>query len=302
MCELFGKTKQAYYKRDDLKAAARDELIEKVIVDFARDTRKNDSGIGCKKIWIMYNSQYGGDIFIGRDRFIDILSANGLRLRRRIRKPRTTFSGHGLVTYPNLVYGFVATAVNQLWVSDITYVKIWIFPEKYVFAYLSLIMDGYSREIIGWTLGDTLDTAYTLKALEMAYKRLESLDDKGKAKVRGSLIHHSDRGVQYASKEYVESLRAHQILISMTESGNPKDNAMAERINSTIKNEMFKDLSFWSLSEAREAIRLAVDFYNEKRPHMSLDMMTPAQAAECTGEFKKRWFSYRDAALKNQAV
>ena len=115
----------------------------------------------------------------------------------------------------------------------------------------------------------------------------------------GSLIHHSDRGVQYASREYVEALRGCGIRISMTENGDPKENAIAERINSTMKNELLKGMRFRSVEEVREAVGKAVHFYNNMRPHMSVDMMTPAQAARCHGEIVKWWKSYREEAIKN---
>ena len=126
----------------------------------------------------------------------------------------------------------------------------------------------------------------------MAMGRLDGASAEG-------LIHHSDRGVQYACREYTGLLKDKGIRISMTENGDPKENAQAERINATIKNEQLKDVRLHSLAQAEEAVEAAVDFYNNQRPHMSLDMMTPAQAAKCHGEIDKRWHSYREAAIKN---
>lgn len=116
------------------------------------------------------------------------------------------------------------------------------------------------------------------------------------------LIHHSDRGVQYASYAYTDILRKHNVRISMTECEDPKDNAVAERVNGIIKNELLMGMAFFSIGEVRKALKAAIDFYNNERPHMSLDWMTPAQAALCSGELKKKWVSYREKAIKSLAA
>jgi transposase InsO family protein len=195
--------------------------------------------------------------------------------------------------YPNLTKDFIPYAVNQLWVSDITYITLWRDEDTYVFCYLSLILDSYSKEIVGWSVGSTLETLYPLEALGKALKRV-----KGQEEIH--LIHHSDRGCQYASEEYVSLLKHYGIRISMTESGDPKENAQAERINGTMKNELLKGAVFQSLEEVTAAVRVAVDFYNNERPHLSLNMMTPCRAAGCTGEIAKKWKSYRQSAIKSK--
>ena len=162
----------------------------------------------------------------------------------------------------------------------------------YHFCYPSLILDAYSEEIAGWSVGPTLDTEYPIAALRMALKRIEGKDV--------SLIHHSDRGCQYASGGYVEMLRRRGICISMTESGDPKENAQAERINNTMKNELLKGKVFHSLEEVIAATALAADFYNNRRPHMSIGMMTPAEASETSGDRDMRWKSYRMMAIKSR--
>ena len=241
----------------------------------------------------MYRRDFGDNFPVGRDRFYDVLDKYGLKLRRKHRTTHTTNSEHGFRLYPNLVRDFIPTAPNQLWVSDITYIV--ICPDNYNtrFCYLSLVLDAYSEEIVGWSLGSTLETAYPLEALRMALPRLNG---------NKKLIHHSDRGCQYASGDYVSLLNEYEIKISMTESGDPKENAQAERINNTMKNELLVGLRFESESKAREAIAKAVDFYNNERPHMSVDMKTPAEAALCTGELKKRWHSYRLAAIRKETI
>ena len=240
----------------------------------------------------MYQSEFGCDAPIGRDRFCRIIDEHGLKIRLKIRKPRTTDSTHGLPTYPNLIKDFIPTATNQLWVSDITYIAIINDDYHYLFCYLSLILDAYSEEIVGWCVSPTLDTDGPMEALKMALKRIE-----GKTV---NLIHHSDRGCQYASREYVNTLKEHGIRISMTETGDPKDNAQAERINNTMKNELLKDKAFHNIHEVIAAVSVAVDFYNNRRPHMSIGMMTPVEAAESTGDRDMLWHSYRLEAIKSR--
>ena len=291
LCGLLGVSKQAYYQYDEDVAhakAAREEFALQYILDI----RKEAPGIGGKKLWYMYRRDFRFDNPIGRDRFCRIIDENNLKVRLRIRKPRTTDSTHGLPTYPNLIKDYIPTAANQLWVSDITYIVIKDDDYHYHFCYLSMILDAYSEEIVGWCVGPTLDTKYPMEALRMALRRIEGKNT--------TLIHHSDRGCQYASREYVNMLRQYGISVSMTESGDPKDNAQAERINNTMKNELLKGKVFRSTSEVIAAVALSVDFYNNRRPHMSIGMLTPSEAAEATGDRDMRWTSYRHMAIKSR--
>ena len=294
LCGLLGVSKQAYYKRDEnaelAKAAQEDFALQ-----YIRQIRLKDPGIGGMKLWHMYRREFSVVCPMGRDRFEDLIDRWGLKVRRRVRAPRTTDSSHGLPTYPNLIRDFIPTAPNQLWVSDITYITVWLSETSYFFCYLSLVMDAYTEEIIGWSVGETLDAVYPIEALRMALKRIEGI-----AKEDINLIHHSDRGCQYASSEYVRLLAANGIRISMTESGDPKENAQAERVNGTIKNELFKGRRFRSVVEVRSAVSEAVAFYNNERPHMSIGMMTPVEASNLTGELVKKWKSYRIAAIKKK--
>ena len=289
LCELFGVTKQAYYKYDESKVMQR-AAQESFVLEFVRSVRARDPGIGGMKLWYMYRQSFEGNNPVGRDRFADIINEHHLKVRMKVRKPKTTDSTHGLPTYPNIVKNFIPTGPNQLWVSDITYIAIWVDAFHYIFCYLSIVLDAYTEEIVGWSVGPTLETIYPLKALKMALKRLER-------KVEVNLIHHSDRGIQYASSEYIDILNRNHISISMTETGDPKDNAQADRINNTMKNELLKDIRFTSLDEVVAAVSRAVDFYNNERPHMSIDMMTPVQAATQEGTIKKWWTSYRENAI-----
>ena len=244
----------------------------------------------------MYKRAFPSDSSIGRDRFFRIIDENGLKVRKRTRKPQTTDSTHGLPTYPNLIKEYLPMAPNSLWVSDITYIMVNDDDSHYHFCYLSLVLDAYSEEIIGWCVGPSLDTDYPLEALRMAFRRIE-----GKVV---NFIHHSDRGCQYASREYVNLLREHGIRVSMTESGDPKDNAQAERINNTMKNELLENKVYRNMTEVVAAVAIAVGFYNNRRPHMGIGMKTPVEAAKCTGDRDMKWTSYRQLAInaKNNFV
>lgn len=285
-------SKQAYYQYDDDAHFAR-ITREALALQFIKDVRKVAPGMGGVKIWFMYQKQFGNDHPIGRDVFLRIIDEHNLKLRKKRRKPQTTDSTHGLPVFPNLIKNFIPEAANQLWVSDITYLTIMDDATHYHFCYLSLILDAYTEEIVGWSVGPTLETAYPMEALRMALRRIEGKDNV-------ELIHHSDRGCQYASREYVAELRSHGIRISMTETGDPKENAQAERVNSTMKNEMLYGKVFANLDEVIEAVDVAVDFYNNRRPHMSIGMAVPADMVGVTGERDMRWTSNRQLAIKSQ--
>ena len=289
LCKLFGVTKQAFYKYVDHSMDT--HACERFVLEFLKRVREKDPGIGGEKLWLMYRNEFGtSSASVGRDCFCAILSKYHLTVRKRFRAPRTTDSSHYLPQYPDLTRTLLADHPNQLWVSDITYITIWLPDGSYVFCYLSLVTDAYTKEIIGYCVGDTLGSCYTVKALEMAIGGIVGIEVNG-------LIHHSDRGVQYACADYIAILRHKGILPSMTENGNPKDNAIAERVNGIIKNELLQGMRFKSIEEVKKAVDMAVHFYNNERPHMSLNMLTPAQAGQMVGPIKKEWISYREKYL-----
>jgi transposase InsO family protein len=155
---------------------------------------------------------------------------------------------------------------NSLWVSDITYID-----TEDGFCYLHLVTDAYSRKIIGWSLSPTLEAKYTVNALRMAIAQTGRDDLQG-------LIHHSDRGIQYCCDAYVGELNRHHISISMTEDYKPTDNAIAERVNGTIKTEVvYREKRYRNMKEACSRIGRYIAFYNDQRPHYSLGMQVPAQ-------------------------
>ena len=294
-CELLGVSTQAYYKHGN--SQMRKLAEETFVVEFIKNIRKKDRGMGGGPLWHKYTDTFGEEHSVGYNRFYDIIDKYGLKVRKKKRRTRTTDSDHNLPLYPNLVKKLIPLRPNQLWVSDITYMVVYLNGQtgEYDFCYLSLVTDYYTKEIIGWCVGDTLEAKFAINALNMALKRLGG-------NPAHDLIHHSDRGVQYASYAYTDILKANNIQISMTECGDPKENAVAERVNGIIKNELLMDMSFFSIDEVKRALKVAIDFYNNERPHMSLDWKTPAQAALCTGELKKKWKSHREIALKALAA
>lgn len=290
LCGLFGKSKQAYYKHDcniDLRRMS----LEEFTVQFIREVKGKDPGIGGIKVWAMYCRTFPDRDRIGRDRFCDIFGRYGFKIRRR-RRTRTTDSRHTNPTYPNIVKEVIPTRFGEIIVGDITYIPLESIDGQRRFCYVSLLMDSYSKMILGSSVGMTLEAKYPMEALSEATKLLVAYGvDLSRT------IHHSDRGVQYTCSDYVTELRKNKVMISMTESGNPKDNAEAERINNTLKNELFKDMVFTDIAQVREALHKAVMFYNNERPHLSLEMLTPVEAASETGRFKRQWISYRERAI-----
>lgn len=264
--------------------------------EFARqyitETRGEAPGIGGAKIWEMYIKDFGEENAIGRDRFCDIYASMGLKLRKKKRGVKTTDSTHGLPTYPNLVKQLIPERFGAIIVGDITYIPIENEDGSREFCYLNLIMDSHAKIIIGHKVAPTLEREFSLMALQKAYAFLVShgVDTH-------YTIHHTDRGVQYASYDYVEQLRLYGMSISMTENGNPKDNPQAERINETIKNQLLKGMVFHSIEEVEAAVEKAIEFYNKRRPHDSLDGLTPMEAMTYVGRFKRRWKSWREEAI-----
>jgi transposase InsO family protein len=294
-CRLLGVSTQAYYKHGD--SQMRKMADEAFVVEFIRRIRQKAPGLGGDKLWMMYKQEFGEEHSVGYNRFYDIIERHNLKVRKKKRRARTTNSDHDLPLYPNLVKELIPLRPNQVWVSDITYMVIYLNAQtgEYDFCYLSLVTDYYTKEIIGWCVGETLEAKFAIEALDMALGRLGGNPASG-------LIHHSDRGVQYASYAYTDILKENNIRISMTECGDPKENAVAERVNGIIKNELLMGMSFFSIDEVKSALKVAIDFYNNERPHMSLDWKTPAEAALCTGELQKAWKSYREDAIRAKAA
>lgn len=294
ICKMLNKSPQAYYKQLKSETSLKEAELEFMVTSYIMEARKSNPGIGGVSLWKQYCRAWGDLYPIGRDKFASYIRKHQLyvRIPRRYRAPRTTDSTHDLPTYPNLVRELIPDGPNQVWSSDITYIPLERGGNRIEFCFLSLILDNYTKEIVGFSLGESLIAEYPCEALRQALKRLPKGDVP-------SLIHHSDRGTQYASHKYTNMLKAREIKISMTESGDPKENSQSERVNSTIKNELLKGKVFHNITEAKRAISKAIVTYNTTRPHMSLNYMTPQKARECTGPIKKRWRSYREEAIRN---
>jgi transposase InsO family protein len=241
--------------------------------------RKYQKRIGTRKLFdelqeFLLNHQ----VKIGRDALFDLLRERELLVARRKRRGNvTTFSRHRFKKFPHIVRDFIPIGPNQLWVCDITYIHV-----GGGFAYLSLITDAYSRKIVGFYLNKDLSAKGPLKALKMALAHNP---------VRDNLIHHSDRGVQYCCDEYVKLLQDNQVRISMTENGDPLENALAERVNGILKTELLEEV-FSDFKTAQLKVATACSTYNHLRPHGSIDNLKPAEAHQLHGELPKRWKNY----------
>ncbi len=281
LCAWFGLTRQAYYRYRSIaksKSIEEDLLLQEIL-----NIRKSHRRMGTRKLYDClrpFMTEHG--IKLGRDSLFSLVSAHNLQVRRRRSRVRTTQSYHWLRTHPNRIRNVIPDAPNQIWVSDITYWKL-----EHTFVYISFITDAYSRAIVGYHVAPTLQAVESIQALRMALASVHSLT--------GTLIHHSDRGMQYCSKEYVEILQSHGILISMTEHGDPLENAIAERVNGILKDEYLHEQQVQTLAEARLVLEESVRLYNTERPHMSIGNRVPLHVhrQETTDkEVKRLWRNY----------
>lgn len=261
ICRLLGITRQAYYQH--FWHLEFDGIEEELVLQQVLNIRRHHRSMGGRKLYeLLQPFMHEHQIKMGRDALFDLLSANKLLVRRRRRKVYTTNSFHWLRKYANLIRSYVPDASNKLWVSDITYLKTTL-----GFLYISFITDAFSHKIVGYHVAPTLEAVETLEALNMA---LSTLDKNNK-----DLIHHSDRGIQYCSSEYVSLLQDYNIKISMTENGDPLENSIAERINGILKEEYLNHHQIKNLAHAKECLKTAVELYNNQRPHMSIGLLTP---------------------------
>lgn len=282
LCGWFGITRQAYYQNNwEILTTS---IEEKLVIQKVKEIRKNHHKIGTRKLHDMIQPFINEQaIKMGRDGLFNLLSSNNLLVRRRKRKIQTTNSIHRYRKYPNLIREFTPTAINQLWVSDITYWKL----SNGTYVYISFITDAYSHKIVGYHVAETMETIESIRALEMALQTI-----KGEYEI--TLIHHSDRGVQYCSNAYVKLLQDYEIQISMTENGDPLENAIAERINGIIKYEYIDNYEVKSIKEAKELLKQVVHLYNNERPHNSIGNLTPNQIHQSVTVIKteKLWKNY----------
>ena len=284
---MFGKTRQAYYKRK--KETYKESLNEDLILTVVRKIRETQKRTGGRKLLEMVRERVDEKQLMGRDEFFNLLRSHGLLVRRRKFRAVTTNSFHWLHKYPNLISALIPERPNHIWVSDITYIK-----TDNGFLYLYLITDAYSRKIIGWQLSDNLRSDNAILALYMAISQLPANC--------GEIIHHSDRGIQYCSLKYVKILETHGIKISMTENGDPYENAIAERVNGILKTEWLYDMHLHNYTEAMAAVKQIIRIYNTERLHSSIEMLTPDQAHKLNGKLQRLWKSYKKSKKNDQKI
>lgn len=277
LCRLFGKTRHAYY--DYLWRKESSLVKEDIVLQEVLSIRKDLPRLGTRKLhYVLQNKLASHQITFGRDYLFDLLSEHKLLIRQRKRKAITTDSRHWMRKYSNLVKGLVITRPEQVWVSDITYIRL-----TNQWGYLSLITDAYSRKIMGYNFRQDLAAEGCINALKMALNtRLYN----------ESIIHHSDRGSQYCSHNYIDLLLKNNIAISMTENGDPYENALAERVNGIIKTEFNLYSSSLGFDQTEHQVSKSIKSYNELRPHASCDYLTPNRAHLQTEKLNKRWKNY----------
>jgi transposase InsO family protein len=263
--ERFGYSRDGYYKaksRLATKQIAHNKVLELVVKE-----KSKQPFLGVRKMQVRIKKElesYG--IKAGRDLLFFIIREAGLLVKIRARYCVTTDSNHPFRKYDNLLIDKIITRPNQVWVSDITYIR-----TVEGFMFLSLIMDAYSRKVVGWQMHDNLEMEGCIKALKMAIKTLPRNFDGSQ------LIHHSDRGSQYCSKAYTTILRTRKIKISMAAAGNCYENAQAERLNGILKQEYGLGLNIRNKPLAIKICKQSISLYNNERPHCSLDMNYPSE-------------------------
>lgn len=237
-----------------------------MIVELVHAIRHYQPKIGGKKLYSLLKQDIDriSEEKIGRDKFFDILRSQDLLVKRKRKYIHTTDSFHRFRVYKNRLREQKLTGPDQAYVSDITYLR-----TREGFVYLFLITDAWSRKIVGWSLSESLSIEGGIKALKMAIKQCSQTQE---------VIHHSDRGVQYCSHDYVALLKKNKMIISMTEENHCYENGLAERVNGILKDEFLLDETFADKEVALKAVKQAIESYNTRRPHWSLQLRTPWQA------------------------
>ncbi len=274
LTKLFGKSRQWYYK--SLEAEVQRKTSHSIMKDAVMRKRHLMPRLGGRKLHYLLKpemEQIG--LHIGRDRFYRFLRQERLLVPHRKRHTRTTHSYKRFRSHPNLIKALKIQRPEQVWVSDITYVR-----TKTGFLYLNLVTDAYSKKIMGYELADNLKTESTLKALKKSIKN---------RRYNHSIIHHSDRGFQYCSPTYTTLLEKNNFRVSMTERYDPYENAIAERVNGILKQEFYLDKTFNDAIHAQKEVQRSIEVYNRQRPHLSCRMLTPEQAHINANHEQKNW-------------
>jgi putative transposase len=258
-------SRQNYYKQRNIRS--RRMIEEDLIISLVRQQRYLQPKLGCRKLLYLIDKELDeAGVSIGRDRFFRLLFRYKLLIEKRRCYHKTTDSRHGFEVYRNLLKDMVLISCNQAFVSDITYIR-----TDEGFIYLCLVMDAYSRAIVGYDCSDSLESRGALRALSMAVRHLPE---------NSNLIHHSDRGIQYCCRDYVDKLKSKGIGISMTEENHCYENGKAERLNGILKYEYGLGQCFLSKSDAYSSIRQAIELYNYRRPHQALGYRCPMDVYE----------------------
>ena len=261
-CNIFNLHRDAYYKYS--KKSENEKKVKSQVTNIVKKERKSLPREGTRKLHKRLKSKFFEiGLKVGRDKLFDILREADLLVKRKKNSCRTTDSYHRFHKYNNLIKNLNVKRPNQVWVSDITYIR-----TIKGFCYLALITDLYSRKIVGYDISNSLELIGCKRALSKAIRNCKP--DK-------ELIHHSDRGIQYCSNQYVNTLKRHNISISMTEENHCYENAVAERVNGILKDEFYLDQTFFSLKSAKIATKNAIKLYNNKRLHLSLNYRTPQE-------------------------
>lgn len=262
LCERVSMSRQNYYAAR--RQRQRREMDEELVVELVQEQRRVHPRIGGRKLLFLLQPELAeAGVTLGRDRFFELLRAHGLLVERKRSWPKTTQSRHALPVFRNVVADREPTAPNQVWVSDLTYIR-----TEQGFLYAAVIMDSFSRKIVGAHIGESLEAQGCIQALEKAMVDLPT---------HCFPIHHSDRGCQYCCHEYVERLQARGLSISMTEQHHCYENAQAERVIGILKQEYELDVTFRTKPQATTSFYQAVELYNHRRPHLSLNYEVPAQ-------------------------
>jgi putative transposase len=261
LCELADMSPQNYYARRSLWR--RREVDVQLVLELARAERAYQPRLGVRKLYHLIGVELkAAGVKMGRDRLFEELRKAGLLVERKPSAwPKTTNFDPALPVFENLIRGRRLSGRNQVWVADITYIR-----TQEAFMYLGLITDKWSRKIVGFHLGETLETGSVLKALAMALGGLKRSERP---------IHHSDRGCQYASHAYVKAVRRAGLRMSMTEKNHGAENALAERVNGILKQEYYLDAEFETKPVAGKATIQSINLYNYRRPHTALGFRTP---------------------------
>lgn len=263
-CNLFGIDRQVYYRKIKRRKDKQSNAFK--VVAMVKDIRQSMPRIGSKKLYYILNNELK-ELKIGRDKFIDILRANHQLIVPKRSYHVTTNSHHRFRKHQNQILELQIQRPEQVWVSDITYIGKRENP-----YYLSLVIDAYSKKIMGFNVADNMNTESSLAALRNAVKQRK---DKGL-----SLIHHSDRGLQYCSNEYQKLLNKSDINCSMTQNSDPYENVVADRINGILKQEFNIDKFNEKLPVIKLLVKNANEIYNQKRPHYSNYLLTLDQMHE----------------------